>query len=110
MSRSRPKRLIHVLLSVLPDSTDLDQLEAQGLDLAEHTVQRGLIRKRTGQYGVAAVGTRAQRRKRREDALAQQTPDSNCVSDWLVHVWSNLHARAGVAKRRRLVERGLLGP
>src|SRR6516162_10123000 len=60
-------------------AADFEQIEAERLDLREHAVQRGAVRQRPGQHGVAAAGPGLQGGERAARRLAQVAADPDPV-------------------------------
>jgi len=60
-------------------AADFEQFEPERLDLREHAVQRGAIRERSGQHGIAAAPLSLQGRERGAYRLAQAAADTDAV-------------------------------
>ncbi len=72
------------------DAVDVEQFEAEGLDLGEHAVQRGLVRDRPCQHGVLSAYLRLHGGERQAHRVAQVAAHINLVLPRLL-----LAARAG---------------
>jgi len=61
------------------DAADLDELEAERLDLGEHAVERGLVGQHARQYRVVTAGPGLEIGERGADRLAQAAADTYLV-------------------------------
>ena len=62
------------------EATDVDQFEAERLDLGEYAVKRSLVGEHTRQHGVVAPRPGLEVRERAADRLAQATADTGLVT------------------------------
>jgi hypothetical protein len=71
---------------------DLDQVQAERLDLGQHAIQGGPVQQ-AGKHGVGAVPPRHQRRERRQNRGTKvavdpdRIPDGRWVHDAMVKGW-----------------------
>ena len=76
------------------DAADLDELEAERLDLGEHAVERGLVGQHARQHRVVTAGPGLEIGERGADRLAQAAADTYLVPRRLSAAVSTGHVRS----------------
>ena len=61
-------------------AAELEQLQAERLDLGQHAMQRRLVGQIPGKYGLGSVCPRLQARERTEEGLTQMPSDADLVT------------------------------
>jgi hypothetical protein len=85
---------------------DVEQLQAELLDLGQNPVQRGLIGQRPGEQGLTSPRFRVQTRKGAEQRVAEEPTDAELVVHRLCRLFHGAkhHRRAGDGASHRSCE------
>jgi hypothetical protein len=83
-----------------PDLADLQEIEAEGLDLAEDAVERSGVRQQAGEYSFGALLLGHECRERRQQGGAEVAVDPELVQDRTV-THASMIGSGQVSRRRR---------